>query len=42
MKNKKKNKETCVLLRKPKCLQVKDLEVRWIGFDIEPLFGKFR
>jgi len=30
--------ECCVLLRKPKCLKVNEFPVRWVGFDVEPVF----
>jgi len=30
--------ECSVLLRKPKCLKVKEFPVKYIGFDIEPVF----
>jgi len=30
--------ECCVLLRKPKCLKVSEFPVKWVGFDVEPVF----
>lgn len=30
--------ECCVFLRKSKCIQVKNLELKWVGFEVDPIF----